>query len=73
MQIDNHNVVILFFVFNRADLYRASGKFELLDRMLPKLKALNHRVILFCQMTSLLTVFEDYLIFRGQWHTCRVI
>ena len=50
----------------RRDLYRTSGKFELLDRILPKLKALNHRVILFCQMTTLLSVFEDYLMFRGR-------
>lgn len=45
----------------RPDLYRVSGKFELLDRILPKLKATNHRVLLFCQMTSLMTILEDYL------------
>ena len=27
-----------------AEIYRASGKFELLDRILPKLKATGHRV-----------------------------
>ncbi|KAK1117792.1 hypothetical protein K0M31_015728 [Melipona bicolor] len=43
------------------DLYRASGKFELLDRILPKLKVTNHRVLLFCQMTQLMTIMEDYL------------
>ncbi|ESN95813.1 hypothetical protein HELRODRAFT_86367 [Helobdella robusta] len=48
-----------------ADLYRASGKFELLDRMLPKLKATGHKCLLFCQMTSLMTIMEDYLLFRG--------
>ncbi|XP_047104196.1 ATP-dependent helicase brm-like [Schistocerca piceifrons] len=47
------------------DLCRASGKFELLDRILPKLKATNHRVLLFCQMTQLMTVMEDYLGWRG--------
>ncbi|CAD6216374.1 GSCOCG00004529001-RA-CDS [Cotesia congregata] len=47
------------------DLYRASGKFELLDRILPKLKATNHRVLLFCQMTQLMTIMEDYLGWRG--------
>ncbi|KAK0078517.1 hypothetical protein PV326_009307 [Microctonus aethiopoides] len=47
------------------DLYRASGKFELLDRILPKLKATNHRVLLFCQMTKLMTIMEDYLGWRG--------
>ncbi|XP_071859810.1 ATP-dependent helicase brm-like [Bombus fervidus] len=47
------------------DLYRASGKFELLDRILPKLKVTNHRVLLFCQMTQLMTIMEDYLNWRG--------
>ncbi|XP_039289361.1 ATP-dependent helicase brm isoform X2 [Nilaparvata lugens] len=47
------------------DLYRVSGKFELLDRILPKLKATNHRVLLFCQMTQLMTIMEDYLSWRG--------
>ena len=50
------------------DLYRASGKFELLDRMLPKFKESNHRVLLFCQMTQLMTIMEDYL----QWKGCAV-
>lgn len=49
----------------RLDLYRASGKFELLDRILPKLRATNHKVLLFCQMTSLMTIMEDYFAYRG--------
>ncbi|CAF0803284.1 unnamed protein product [Didymodactylos carnosus] len=49
----------------RADLYRTSGKFELLDRILPKLKATNHKVLLFCQMTSLMTIMEDYFAFKN--------
>lgn len=47
------------------DLYRASGKFEVLDRILPKLRSTNHKVLLFCQMTSLMTIMEDYFAFRG--------
>ncbi|XP_018494673.2 probable global transcription activator SNF2L2 [Galendromus occidentalis] len=46
------------------DLYRVAGKFELLDRILPKFRATNHRVLVFCQMTSCMTVLEDYLSFR---------
>ncbi|VDM92519.1 unnamed protein product [Litomosoides sigmodontis] len=46
------------------DLYRVSGKFELLDRVLPKLKASGHRILMFCQMTSLMTIMEDYLNYR---------
>ncbi|MEE6459257.1 hypothetical protein FKM82_000584 [Ascaphus truei] len=52
-------------IINGSDLYRASGKFELLDRILPKLRVTNHRVLLFCQMTSLMTIMEDYFTFRG--------
>lgn len=52
-------------IISGPDLFRASGKFELLDRILPKLKATNHRVLLFCQMTQLMTIMEDYLSWRG--------
>ncbi|XP_055706641.1 ATP-dependent helicase brm isoform X3 [Phlebotomus papatasi] len=51
-------------VVSGPDLYRVSGKFELLDRILPKLKATNHRVLLFCQMTQCMTIIEDYLSWR---------
>lgn len=47
------------------DLFRASGKFELLDRILPKFKSTNHRVLLFCQMTTSMTILEDYFTYRG--------
>lgn len=47
------------------DLYRSAGKFELLDRILPKLKVTKHRVLLFCQMTTLMSVMEDYFVYRG--------
>lgn len=56
-----HYLLALF----RPDLYRASGKFELLDRILPKLRATNHKVLLFCQMTSLMTIMEDYFAYRN--------
>ena len=51
----------------RKELYRVGGKFELLDRILPKLKATGHRVLMFCQMTSLMTIMEDYLNYRGKY------
>merc|ERR1719412_1118004 len=47
------------------DIYRASGKFELMDRILPKLKASGHRVLMFCQMTQCMTIIEDYFNFKG--------
>jgi len=52
-------------IISGRDLYRSSGKFELLDRILPKLKQLNHRVLLFCQMTQLMTIMEDYLNWKS--------
>eukprot|EP00124_Ichthyophonus_hoferi_P005332 Ihof_evm1s747 gene=Ihof_evmTU1s747 len=51
-------------------LYRVSGKFELLDRMFAKLKASGHRVLLFCQMTRLLNIMEDYLTWKGYKYLC---
>ncbi|CAG9110283.1 unnamed protein product [Plutella xylostella] len=52
-------------VVQGPDLYRASGKFELLDRILPKLNRTGHRVLMFCQMTQCMTIIEDYLSWRG--------
>ncbi|RLM99720.1 putative ATP-dependent DNA helicase CHR12 isoform X2 [Panicum miliaceum] len=48
-------------MYQREDIVRASGKFELLDRLLPKLQRAGHRVLLFSQMTKLLDVLEVYL------------
>ncbi|KAL5021635.1 hypothetical protein ScPMuIL_000790 [Solemya velum] len=47
------------------DVYRSAGKFELLDRIFPKVRRTNHRVLLFCQMTSLMSIMEDYFVYRG--------
>ena len=33
----------------------------MLDRILPKMKASNHKVLIFCQMTTLMTILEDFL------------
>lgn len=38
-----------------ALLYRVAGKFELLDRILPKLFATQHRVLMFFQMTEIMS------------------
>ncbi|KAJ4823533.1 hypothetical protein Tsubulata_048213, partial [Turnera subulata] len=42
-------------------IVRLCGKLEMLDRLLPKLKATDHRVLFFSTMTRLLDVMEDYL------------
>jgi ATP-dependent helicase STH1/SNF2 len=46
-------------------LWRASGKFELLDRILPKFHATGHRVLMFFQMTQIMNIMEDFLRLRG--------
>ncbi|KAI0883436.1 chromatin remodeling complex SWI/SNF, component SWI2 and related ATPase [Annulohypoxylon maeteangense] len=46
-------------------LWRTAGKFELLDRILPKYRATGHRVLMFFQMTAIMDIMEDFLRFRG--------
>lgn len=46
-------------------LWRTAGKFELLDRILPKYKATGHRVLMFFQMTAIMDIMEDYLRYRS--------
>ncbi|KAJ6981794.1 ATP-dependent DNA helicase CHR12 isoform X1 [Populus alba x Populus x berolinensis] len=48
-------------MWRKDEIMRASGKFELLDRLLPKLHATDHRVLLFSQMTRLMDILEIYL------------
>ncbi|KAJ4833775.1 putative ATP-dependent DNA helicase chr12 [Turnera subulata] len=48
-------------MWQKEEIMRASGKFELLDRLLPKLRATGHRVLLFSQMTRLMDILEIYL------------
>ncbi|CAD6197149.1 unnamed protein product [Caenorhabditis auriculariae] len=47
------------------DLMRVAGKLELLDRILPKLKATGHRILMFCQMTTCMTILEDFFNWRN--------
>ena len=46
-------------------IWRVAGKFELLDRVLPKFKATGHRVLMFFQMTQIMNIMEDFLRLRG--------
>ncbi|KAI8356857.1 SNF2 family N-terminal domain-containing protein [Mortierella sp. GBAus27b] len=50
---------------NNDNLWRVAGKFELLDRMLPKLYKTGHRVLIFFQMTAIMNIMEDFLHFRN--------
>ena len=47
------------------ELVSASGKLAVLDRMLTKLKAGGHRVVLFSQFTSMLDILQDFLTLKG--------
>jgi ATP-dependent helicase STH1/SNF2 len=46
-------------------LWRTAGKFELLDRILPKFQATGHRVLMFFQMTQIMNIMEDFMRLRG--------
>ena len=46
-------------------LVDASGKLVLLDKLLPRLKADGHRVLMFSQFKIMLDIIEDYLGGRG--------
>ena len=52
-------------------IVRTAGKFELLDRILPKLFATGHKVLIFFQMTEIMTIIADFFDYRG-WKYCRL-
>jgi SWI/SNF-related matrix-associated actin-dependent regulator of chromatin subfamily A member 5 len=52
-------------------LIQMSGKVAVLDKLLAKLKAAGSRVLIFSQMTRMLDILEDYLIYRG-YEYCRI-
>eukprot|EP00826_Nyctotherus_ovalis_P044375 TRINITY_DN4788_c0_g3_i4.p1 TRINITY_DN4788_c0_g3~~TRINITY_DN4788_c0_g3_i4.p1 ORF type:complete len:973 (+),score=385.78 TRINITY_DN4788_c0_g3_i4:76-2994(+) len=51
--------------FLRENIWRCSGKFELLDRMLPKLVETGHKMLIFSQMTQLMNIMQIYLMQRN--------
>ena len=57
---DFHDDEDLYF----KSLTNSSGKMVLLEKLLPKLKAGGHRVLIFSQMVKMLDILEDYLIRR---------
>ena len=52
-------------------LVQSSGKLLVLDKLLAKLHAKGHRVVLFSQFVSVLNILEDYLNMRD-WSYCRL-
>lgn len=49
-------------------LVMSSGKMVLLDKLLTKLKADGHRVLIFSQMVRMLDILSDYMSLRGYLH-----
>tara|TARA_B110000305_G_scaffold52357_1_gene57321 strand:- start:841 stop:1509 length:669 start_codon:yes stop_codon:yes gene_type:complete len=49
-------------------LINSSGKMVLLDKLLPKLKAEGHKILIFSQMVKMLNVISDYCDFRDYNH-----
>ncbi|CAH8559549.1 unnamed protein product [Dicrocoelium dendriticum] len=52
-------------VFEGNTLRKASGKLELMSKMLRNLHETKHRVLIFSQMTKMLDLLEDFLDFEG--------
>jgi len=49
-------------------LIQASGKFVLLDKLLARLKAQGHKVLIFSQMVRVLDLLETYLRYRNYYY-----
>jgi SWI/SNF-related matrix-associated actin-dependent regulator of chromatin subfamily A member 5 len=52
-------------------LWENCGKLTLLHKLLPKLRAQGSRVLIFCQMTSMMDILEDYMRYFGHDY-CRL-
>ncbi|KAL7543063.1 hypothetical protein ACHAXR_012376 [Thalassiosira sp. AJA248-18] len=52
-------------------IWENSGKMQLMNKLLPKLKAKGSRVLIFSQMTRILDILEDYLRLVGHEY-CRI-
>jgi len=52
-------------------IVEASGKMIVLDKLLSKLQDQGSRVLLFCQMTRVLDILEDYCIWK-EFEYCRL-
>ena len=46
-------------------MIRSAGKMILLDKLLAKLKRDGHRVLIFSQMTRMLDILQDYMVYRN--------
>lgn len=64
-KVCNHPYLFLDDYADTEELIRCSGKFELLDRMLPKLISTGHRMLMFTQMTTVINLLEVFCTLRN--------
>lgn len=48
-----------------SQLISQSAKLRQLDKLLKELKSEHKRVLIFCQMTKMLDILEEYMLFKG--------
>lgn len=53
-------------------LVTASGKMLLLDRLIPRLLAKNHKILIFSQFKTQLDILQDWATALRAWHCCRI-
>jgi len=57
--------------YDGPHLWENCGKMIMLDKLLPRLKKEGSRVLIFCQMTRMLDIMEDYCRFKRMKY-CRI-
>lgn len=72
-KICNHPYLFLDYtnpLFENIDdmVFKTSGKFELLDRIIPKLLMCGHKILIFSQMTQLMDILQLFFDYRGLKH-----
>ena len=69
-KISNHPYQFLecYPIDNPEWIYMSSGKFELLDRMLPKILRFGHKVLIFSQFVQLISIMCAFFDYRGIKH-----
>ncbi|MCJ1312079.1 hypothetical protein MMC25_005753 [Agyrium rufum] len=69
-----HNFYWPFGEDSRPDksLITSSGKLLILERLLPHLFSLNHKVLIFSQFKTTLDILEDWASLMHDWHVCRI-
>ncbi|EGG16279.1 SNF2-related domain-containing protein [Cavenderia fasciculata] len=70
-KICNHPYLFLSEWDINEDLIRASGKFDMMDQILLKMKASGHRVLIFTQMTEVINLMGEYFSLK-EWDYLRL-